>query len=152
MERRVYEALVSRGVESYLPELVCSAAGRRRSRSVPFFPRYLFSRLSLANELLWVRWLPGLIHVVSFGDTPAIVDDRLIEMLKANLAECAQEKATQGQLRPGERVLVVEGPLKGFEAVFDQHLSSSGRVKILIEFLRRTTPCIIEASQIARIN
>jgi len=150
MEYRVHQALVTRGIESYLPELPLSARDRRRGIRRPFFPRYLFARMMLADNLLWVQWTVGLVRILSFGDSPVIVDNAIIEMLKENLAERIRMEAEYGQFRPGERVRVIEGPFRGFEAVFDRRLSGSGRVKILIEFLRRTTPYIVEASWITK--
>jgi transcription antitermination factor NusG len=56
-----------------------------------------------------------------------------------------------GDVRPGDRILIVSGPLKGIEAIFDRHLSASGRVRVLIEILDRLCRTEVHLDQIQRL-
>jgi transcriptional antiterminator RfaH len=54
-------------------------------------------------------------------------------------------------LRPGDEVLVQNGPFAGYEAIFDTRLSGSDRVRVLLKMLNdRYAPVVLPAGQIKR--
>lgn len=152
MEYRVWQAMMQKGIESFLPESPRTARDKRRGIRRPFFPRYLFSRLVLARDLPAIRWTPGFLCVLSFGGVPAVIDNEIIAGIKQALERQLHGDGGYGQFARGDRVRVVEGPFKNLEGVFDRKLSPQGRVRILLEFLRRTTPCIVDAAWLVKIE
>lgn len=152
MEYRVRQALETRGRECYLPEAHRTARDCRQGIRRPFFPRYFFARLIPAQDLAWVRWTPGLVCLLSFGGSPVVVEDAVIEALRARLAARLEVEAVHGPFCPGERVRVTAGPFQGLEAVFDRRLSPNGRARILVEFLHRTASCVIDISYLAKMD
>lgn len=110
----------------------------------PFFPSYLFAHLDLeATGLSAIQYMPGVRRVVLNGDKPARVAASLIDEIQQRLARL-QIVILDKKGRPlahGDRVLITGGPLEGYEAIFDQRLSSGQRVRVLVEFLQRRTPC-----------
>lgn len=141
-EEQVSSFLESGGFETYLPTVKIRKNGNYKV--MPFFSCYLFVRVEPSNGLSTLRWTPGLRRIVSFGDQPALVDERLISFIKERLAEIQESGRTGYQFQPGDQVVVTSGPLRDFEAVFDQKLSSQNRAKILVDSLGRWTRCEVE--------
>jgi transcription antitermination factor NusG len=56
------------------------------------------------------------------------------------------------RFKVGDRVTIVEGPLQWVEAVVDQHLSAVGRVRILLDFVHRLVPAVVDESTIKRVG
>jgi transcriptional antiterminator NusG len=145
LEHRVHKILSEKGLETFFPEMPRSRRDRRRGIRRPFFPRYLFVRMAVPKDYSWVKWTPGLLRVLQFGDQLACIEDETIAFMRERLQEETERQVQYGKFEPGERVRFVEGPFEGFEGVFDRRLSGRGRVRVLIEFLRRTTPYEVES-------
>ena len=150
-ERQVQHALDDRGIETFLPEI------RRRSKEGKkkrvFFPCYLFARVDFEKvSFSSVNWTPGLRRVISFGGKPTVVRQEVVDTIRTRLAqiEAVGYDSCYG-FKPGQRVSIKSGPLKDLEAVFDRRLSSSDRVRILVEILGRQTACEVEGSDLGRV-
>jgi len=83
-------------------------------------------------------------RTVSFGDRPAVVDERMISLIKQRLAEVEGSGCAAYRFKPGDRVVIRSAPLRDFEASFEDKLSYLGRAKILVDFLGGWTPCEME--------
>jgi len=148
-EQQVSGFLESKGLETYLP--VIQVRKRGQEKSVPFFSCYLFVCVDPSNGLSSLRWTPGLRRIVSFGDQPALVDERVISLIKQRLADIQESGCTAYRFKPGDRVAITSGPLRDFEAIFDQKLSSQNRAKILVDFLGRSTRCEVEIDRLDKV-
>ena len=99
------------------------------------------------------KWLPHAVGLVNFGGEPAIVPDNLINTIRKRLEEvnAAGGELFEG-LKPGEVVLISDGPFKGYEAIFDARLPGSERVRVLLELLgsQRQVPVELDSGQIER--
>jgi transcriptional antiterminator RfaH len=146
-EKYVQAGLAARGIESYLPLWRVQQPRGQPAMARPFFPSYLFARVDLETKgLSSLIYIPGLRRVVFCGDRPAVVDQAVIDRIRERLAEmeASPADAVGEPLAHGDRVAITGGPFEGFEAVFDRRLSSSQRVRVLIDFLERQVPCEIE--------
>jgi transcription antitermination factor NusG len=151
-ERQVEAFLQGRGMEIYFPTIpVPHRAGRPGERA--FFPNYLFARADIDVVGLWtLNYAPGMRRVVVCGDTPVRVDEKLIVQLRERLAR-AEVIDTYGQvLEQGDRVMITAGPLKDMDAVFDQRLSPTGRVRILIQLLNRWSKVELDADILRKVS
>lgn len=150
-EHQVSRFLSARGLETYLPEVpVLSRQGKPVGRA-PFFPCYLFAHFDpLEQAAVAVPWTPGLRYLVSFGQVPARVDERLIARLQERLGGEQGLEFARGGLKHGDPVRVVDGPFRDFDAVFDSHLSSGERVRILLQVLGRSVRVEIDARSIVK--
>ncbi len=135
-EAQVADLLTSRGVAIFLPMI---PAHHRRLGVVqrPLFPSYLFAQFDLETSgLATVQWTPGLNYVVALGDRPVPIPDEIIAALQERVrAICAQGGIPMHRFRPGDRVVITAGPLRGLEAVFQGPMRPSERVRLLVEFL-----------------
>jgi transcriptional antiterminator RfaH len=142
------------GVETYFPRLKRQKTIRRVRRTVtgPLFPRYLFSRFDLAGQYRAVRYAPEVIDVVSVGSRPAIVSDDLISELKLWAGEAVDLITIQPDLSPGDRVDIIDGPMRGLPAVILHIKNDSDRVAVLLSILECGAKMLIDRSQLARTS
>ncbi|MBF6558988.1 MAG: hypothetical protein IVW56_01765 [Candidatus Binataceae bacterium] len=132
-ERWVRDQLAALLPEVFLPLLEARTPrwGKLAWSVGPLFPCYLFARLDLQSSYFNVRYLPGVQGLVSAGHDPVAVPGGVVEEIRqrgVNGVVKIDEKA----LGIGERVRVVEGPFRGFDAIFERYLSGAERVAILL--------------------
>ncbi|GAB4566145.1 MAG: hypothetical protein Kow0047_17290 [Anaerolineae bacterium] len=150
-ELQVADLLSAKGVEVFLPMIP-----QRRRRigwiDVPLFPCYLFARLDLAaSGILDVQWTPGLRRVVAFGNEPVPIPDDVIERLQKRVEEVAMAGGLPAHnFRPGDRLIVRDGPLQGLEVVFEGPMRPSERVRVLVDFLGRLSRAEIPVDAVER--
>jgi transcriptional antiterminator RfaH len=87
-------------------------------------------------------------QVVCFGEEAAVVPQWIVDELRV--------RCTNGlvalppcRLVAGKRVIVIDGPFRGFEGIFERHLSGPERVGILLSVIgagvRAALPASMEA-------
>jgi transcriptional antiterminator RfaH len=144
----------SLGLETYFPRLRMEKTIRRVRRVVtrPLFPRYLFSRFDPAIQFRAVRYCPEVLGVVSFGESPALVADDIIEQLKNWAGEAVDLIAVRPQLKPGDLVEIVDGPMRGLQAVILHERNDRDRVAVLLSILECGAQMSIRRSQLMRVG
>ena len=130
--------LSHRKIETYFPCLSVSPVNPRARKLKPFFPGYLFVHLDLdQTPVSSLAWVPGANRLVSFDDLPASVPDEMIDSIRRNLDRVnSQFKDDQSKLRHGDPVVILDGPFKGYRAIFDAAIDGSERVRLLVRLLR----------------
>ena len=153
-EKSALQNLTQQGYACYLPILPTEKLrqGNLTVADEPLFPRYLFIQLGMGDSARsWspIRSTRGVSRLVSFGNEPAKVDDRLIDLLKS------QEEAVQGQpqrlFTPGERVRLTDGAFAGIEGIY-QMADGESRVMVLIELLSKPVQLRIAPSSLRKIG
>jgi transcriptional antiterminator RfaH len=147
------ENLERQGFECFLPQIHVEKLRRGQLRVVreALFPRYLFIRLDTGLDAQsWgpIRSTLGVSRLVTFGQTPAKVDEDLIEQLRL------KTNTTEVQLRhfaPGEQVVVTEGPFVGVEAIY-QMADGEGRVMLLLDILSKPVKMTVSPASIRKLN
>ena len=152
---RVCTFLSVYGVEGYAPRFPPSERTRpgsvrdRKARWV--FPGYLFFRVP-EGFAQWdnIRWAPGVRRVLEQDDGPAGVGDGVIERIRERLSERSLSQP-RARFTPRQRVVILRGPLRMVDAIFDTELDASGRVRVLVQLLGRqlsvdVSPAILEAT------
>lgn len=140
-EQRALVNLEHQGYECYLPMLSREKL-RRGALDVteePLFSRYLFIRLDIArNSKGWgaIRSTRGVSNLVVFGSEPARIDNQLIEMLRYQQNILRQHP--QRLFIRGEKLLVVDGPFAGLEAIYQMN-EGENRAMVLIELMGKVT-------------
>lgn len=115
------------------------------------FPRYLFIRLGTGLESQsWapIRSTTGVSRLVTFGQTPAKIDDDLVTVLKS---ESDNTDVVLRHFEPGEQVVVTEGPFVGVEAIY-QMADGEGRVMVLLNILSKQVKMIVSPASIRKLN
>ena len=154
-ERLAADHLRERGVEPYVPLFLEPRWHRRAPRGpVPLFPGYLFVRCVPASDLPAVRFSPGVSGPVAFGGRLAAVGESVVAALRQLEGERGyiEPKEIVRKPRRGQKVRVVQGPLKGIEGVFEGSLRGGERAMILVEFLRSRRPVEVEMLAIEPVS
>lgn len=122
------------GYKTYLPLVACSSVSNDKK---PFFPCYLFLQANFETiSLSSIQWIPGLRHIISFNNKPVSLSDELI----ANIQSLVEQFKGYGGLsyhhfNQGDPVRIINGPLYGLEAIFDEPENANRRVHVLLKFL-----------------
>ena len=123
-------------LDVFFPRLDLVRVAEKRKRIIPLFPNYLFVRIHLPTEFHYVSWSPGVKRIVSFGDRPLPLDERVVDFLRQQTDPEGVIQACS-QLRPGQEVEIRGGPFDGLIAIIQDPPDDKGRVKILLKLLSR---------------
>ncbi|HVV54368.1 MAG TPA: UpxY family transcription antiterminator [Mucilaginibacter sp.] len=113
-EKKAGEALVSKGIETYLPlkRQLKQWSDRKKWVEEPFIKSYLFVRTT-EHELADVLMTRGVARFIYFGGKIASMPDRQIDDLKLLMSSSVELEITEENLQPGEKIIIKAGPLKG---------------------------------------
>ncbi len=152
-ELTVLNALSTRGIDGYVPLWKPPVRRGEARKPRPFFPSYLFAHADLEQiGISGLQYLPGLRRLVLFDGQPARVAQEIIDEIRQRVAALPQFgiDAVGKPLLHGDRVAITGGPFDGYEAIFDQCLADSVRVRVLIEFLERQFRCELDSDSLIR--
>ena len=137
-ESLLFEQLWLRRIETYYPRIRVQPINPRAHKIKPYFPGYLFICDDLIHNIKSdLRWMPGAIGLVSFGDEPATVPDEVILKIKRKVDNIVNEGEDElDGLDSGDPILIRDGPFDGYKAIFDAHISGTRRVRVLLELLK----------------
>ena len=132
-ERWVRDQLANVVPEVFLPMLKAKAPrwGRMVVSIAPLFPCYVFARFDLQRQYFDVKYMAGVHAIVSAGIDPLAVPAAVVSEIRRRGVDDVIEIPDK-PFGTGERVVVVEGPFRGFEAIFQRYLSGAERVAILL--------------------
>jgi transcriptional antiterminator RfaH len=121
---------------------------------VPLFSGYIFVRCNPDHQLNAVSYCPGVMHLVRFDREPAIIEQTVIDALKAREADRGYVVPTELEfgIESGRKVRIMAGPLEGMEGVFRGYLRGGQRARVLMEFLRRTSLVEVETELLAAVR
>lgn len=149
-EQKAKTHLEEQGFKTYLP---CYQARKTRKKNSdvvkPLFPGYLFLYLD-EQEDNWapIRSTPGVSRLVRFGNMPAKVPEVLIQNLQNNENDLGLQELSPPTFQEGDKIVVVDGPMEGFEAIF-KTTKGSERVVILLNIIGKLTQVELKSQQIS---
>ncbi len=132
-ERWVRDQLNAEATEVFLPLLKAKAPrwGRMAVSVGPLFPGYVFAKFDLEQKYFDIKYMSGVRGIVSAGTDPLAVPAAIVNEIRRRGVNDVIEIPDK-PFDTGERVLVVDGPFRGFEAIFQRYLSGAERVAILL--------------------
>jgi len=98
----------------------------------PLFPRYIFAQFKVDDLYHKVRFTRGVYNVVSFGGGPTPIEEGIIALIQSHMKEDGFVRIDE-EIKPGDRVVVKDGPLKNFAGIFEREMKDTDRIKILLE-------------------
>ena len=137
-ERVTANALAGKDLEVLLP-------AQQEMRS-SLFPGYLFCRFDVQRRLP-VLTVPGVVHIVSFGNVPAPVDPVEIAGVKA-MIESPLKLVPFVYPAVGRRVEIQTGPLRGIEGIILAH-KGEDKLVVSVSLLQRSIAVAVERDWIA---
>lgn len=153
-EDAVWRQVRNEGFDVFYPRIRVNPVNPRARKVKPYFPGYMFlyADLDQVGQSVF-QWMPHTLGLVSFGGEPAFVPENLIIELRKRIEEIAQAGGELFDgLKPGDKVVINEGPFKGYDAIFDARLPGSERVRVLLVLLsnQRQVPVELQSGLIER--
>ena len=121
------------GVETFCPRFRKLTPGIAQSKEEVVFPGYIFIKVDMTTEYRKVTYAHGVLRVVRFGVTPALVEEEIIEAIRERIHKGFAVLPTRSSLKSGQIVRISKGPFYGFEAIFEQELNGAQRVALLMK-------------------
>ncbi|HET7010141.1 MAG TPA: transcription termination/antitermination NusG family protein [Anaerolineales bacterium] len=136
-EEALWRLLREREIPVFYPRLVARPVNPRARPTRPYFPGYLFIQSERDSVGLGAfRWMTHSLGLVSFGGEPASVPEALIHALRRKVEGANQaENEFLDRMRAGDPVVIRDGPLAGYSAIFDSRLPGRDRVRVLLTLL-----------------
>ena len=133
-EDRAAMNLVNGGIEVLAPRLRLRKYKEGKFVQViePMFPGYIFVRFHPVDEFRMVKYARGVKTIVHFGGTIVPLQDEMIDFIRARL-EDGVASIEKSKIDKGEKILIKDGPFKGFSGIFESELDGKERVAILLE-------------------
>jgi len=141
------------GIEILCPYIRQKKVIRRKQviQEVPLFPGYLFAKFNPIMEFRAVQYATGVRCVVSFGEALAMVDAILIDAMRDRIYQGNVIVTQTIAFQPGQKVRIHDGPLQGFEAVFECEMSDKQRVALLLKTVAYQARVVVPVDQITGI-
>jgi len=148
-EEKAVRHLGNQGFSTYLPRYRRRVRHARRVVNAlrPLFPGYLFVHLDRA-EMRWrsINGTIGVRYVLTDGDVPRCVPDRIVEEIRAREDEGGAVKLLS-RLKRGQTVRLLHGPLAEVEGLFEE-MRDDQRVVLLFSLLGREVRTVVSAEDI----
>ena len=145
-EQKVYDGIYGKSIEIFLPriQVMSRRKDRRKKILVPLLPGYIFVHTDLNVEEYWeIIKTVGVVRMVGFEGKPVPASDEEISslMILDGTDRTVQNRAF---MKRGDRVMIMEGPLKGLTGFYLRHKGSYDRVVVSIELLHRSLVVEVE--------
>lgn len=153
-EQKVHTGLCGKSLEAFLPriEVMSRRKDRRKKILVPMIPGYIFVRSALApEEYHRIIQTVGVVRMVAFKGTPVPADEGEITSLMI-LDGTDRTVQNRSYMQKGDRVMIMEGPLKGLEGFYIRHRGKKDLVMVSVELLQRSLEVEIEGWSLERIS
>jgi len=150
-EKKVYQALIDKGIECYLPleKKLKIWSDRKKWVEEPFIRSYIFVHIE-ENELQKALNTPGIVNVIRFEGKPAYVREEQIKILQSLLAGNEEYELSAENFEPNEKVEVISGSLKGLVGEMVHHLNKY-KVLVRIESINQNILIKINPSHLKKV-
>ncbi len=98
----------------------------------PMFPSYIFVKFHPVDEFRLVKYTRGIKTIVNFNGRIIPLADELIAFVRERLVD-GVATVEKKEFQKGEKIIIREGPFKGFSGIFEKELDSRERIAILLE-------------------
>ncbi len=151
-EAAARSALEFKGFEALAPTYRARRRWSDRVKEIdlPLFSGYVFCRFAF-TERIKVIDAPGVAKVVEFGGQPAEISEGEIAAIRTVMASRLPVRPWP-YLKPGDRLRVERGPLRGIEGTLLREERDRLQLVIGIEMLRRSLAVEVEADMVTPVQ
>ena len=120
--------------------------GKTKQKEEKLYPCYVYVKMVMTDESWYIcRNTRGVTGFVGPGSKPIPLTDEEI----ANLG--VAKKEIEQSFNPGEIVIVVSGPLEGYEGTIREYDEANSKVLITVSMFGRETPTTLDLSAIKKL-
>ncbi|MDD5205832.1 MAG: UpxY family transcription antiterminator [Desulfobacterales bacterium] len=145
-EQKVFDGISGKSVEVFLPKIqvMSRRKDRRKKIMIPLLPGYVFVRFEMDPEVYWeIVKTVGVVRMIGFMGKPVSAKDEEINALMI-LNGTDRTVHNQSFMKAGDRVMIMEGPLKGLVGFYLRHKGQSEKVVVSVQLLQRSLAVEIE--------
>jgi transcription antitermination factor NusG len=125
---------------------------RRKKILIPLLPGYVFVHFDMTPEVYWdIIKTTGVVRMVSFRGEPVPARDEEVASLMI-LDGTDRTVQNRTYINKGDRVTIMEGPLKGLVGFYLRHKGQSRKVVVSVELLQRSLAVEIEDWALEKIK
>jgi transcriptional antiterminator RfaH len=154
-ERRVSLNLEAWRVETFNPELLerrCNQfTGQPSYVAKSIFPNYIFLRFNARTMLHNIFNTRGVKHVLCSNGTPLPIDEELIELIRSRIDESGFVRLGN-DFKVGDKVTIVDGPLRNLQGIFSEEMKDSERVLILLDLVTYQARITATKDQLRKVS
>jgi transcriptional antiterminator RfaH len=123
-EKKAYDALLKKGIETYLPltRQLKQWSDRKKWVEEPLIKSYLFVNITDQDQME-VLMTKGVARFIYFSGKITPMPASQIDNLKLLLSSAYDLEVTEENLQPGEKIIIKAGPLKGLHGEIVSHRS-----------------------------
>ncbi|MEO8097091.1 MAG: UpxY family transcription antiterminator [Acidobacteriota bacterium] len=150
-ERQTQRALEFRAWEALVPAYRVTRQWSDRAKEIemPLFGGYVFCRFGLEDRVR-VEDTPGVVRIVKFNGLAAPIEDSEIESIRQMVASKVP-LTPWPYLKPGDRVRVERGPLRGLEGTLLRE-NDRARFVVSVELLQRSVAAEVDPDSVVPIR
>ncbi|MBW1900101.1 MAG: UpxY family transcription antiterminator [Deltaproteobacteria bacterium] len=153
-EQKVYDGLRGKSIETFLPriQVMSRRKDRRKKILVPLLPGYVFVRTDLhPEEHLHILKTTGIVRMIGFKGKPVPANEDEISSLMV-LDGTDRTVQNRTYMKKGDRIMIMEGPLKGLVGFYLRHNGRHDKVVVSVELLQRSIEVEIEGWALEKIS
>jgi transcription elongation factor/antiterminator RfaH len=149
----VFDQLEKKSIEAFLPkiEVMSRRKDRRKRILVPLLPGYVFVNTDL-NPYHYYDIIKtyGVVRLIGIQGKPVPVKEEEILSLQV-LNGTDRTVRNRAYMKSGDRIMIMEGPLKGLVGFYLRHKGKSEKVVVSVELLHRSLTVEIENWSVEKI-
>jgi transcriptional antiterminator RfaH len=145
-ERIAERNLNQQGIDTYLPLTWRHIKKQQTRELIPMFPGYIIFAMGDDDDWTPIRSTKGLLKIIRFGQDPAQIADDVIEHLQQQESAEGIHEIPGMDYEPGDRVRVLDGPFKFYEAVITA--KPRDRLAVLLSGMGREIKMILSYRQV----
>lgn len=132
-EDRAYSNLVAWRVETMYAKVTTRRIDECTGAPItqPLFPRYIFAKFNIRQQLRQIRFTHGVHNVFCMGNNPAVVHSDIIDIIRTRIDQNGFVKI-RNHSNPEDEAAINEGPLRDLIEMFEREVSGSKRSLILL--------------------
>lgn len=152
-ENDVKLRLTNAQFEVFYPRIKSIVRSRNKptSRLKSLFPSYIFARFDVSKPEVFhmIKYTRGVHRILGSGDIPTPIPDEIVKVIKERVNK---EGVVEQRLvfKKGDQVRIRTGPLQDLVGILEKPVSASGRVRVLLEIMKKVVKAEIPCSDIER--
>lgn len=153
-EEDVKLRLTRANFEVFLPRIKSIVRSRTKPivRLKSLFPSYLFARLNLGDAEIFhmIKYTRGVHKILGSGSVPVPIPEEIVDCIRERVNK--EGVIEQLVFKKGDSVRIRRGPLRDLIGILENPVSAAGRVRVLLEIMRKVVKTDLSCSDIERIS
>lgn len=152
-EQKVYDGLCRKSLEGFFPRIQVMSRRRDRRKKIlrPMIPGYVFVRSDLGpEEYRQIIRTTGVVRIIGFDGKPVPAGEEEISSLM--ILDCTDRTVqNRAYMKRGDRVMIMDGPLKGLMGYYLRHKGLK-KVVVTVELLNRGLAVEVEDWALEKVS